>query len=119
MKKNTTWFGLGKATLIYFYNLQIHRQYFLEISFFNFFSHEFYSYFIRRRYDIFMIIFKVQFTNDFGHISYDIHTVISLLQTLNDRTIGDMKRTMFNTLALCVEFLLPHHPRLNINEKIP
>ena len=76
-------------------------------------------YFIRRRYDIFMIIFKIQFTNDFVHISYDIHTVISLLQTLNDRTIGDMKRTMFNTLALCEQFLLPHPPRLNINEKIP
>ena len=119
MKKNTTWFRVGKATLIYFYNLMIHQRYFLEIFFLNFFSHEFYLYFIRRRYDIFMIIFKIQFTNDFVHISYDIHSVISLLQTLNDRTIGDMKRTMFNTLALCGQFLLPHPPRLNINEKIP
>ena len=77
-------------------------------------------YFIRRRYDIFMIIFKIQFTtNDFVHISYGIHMAISLLQTLNNRTIGDMKRTMFNTLALWGQFLLPHPPRLNINEKIP
>ena len=74
-EKNTTWFRVGKATLIYFYSLQIHRRDFLEIIFF---SHEFYLYFIRRRYDIFMIIFKIQFTNNFVHISYDIHSVISV-----------------------------------------
>ena len=119
MKKNTAWFRVGKATLIYFYNLQIYRRYFLEIIFLILFSHEFHLYFIRQRYDIFMIICKILFTNDFVHISYDIHTVVSLLQTLNDRTIGDMKRTMLNTLALCGQFLLPHSRRLHINEKIP
>ena len=40
------------------------------------------------------------------------------MQTLNDRTIGDIKRAMFNTLALCGQFLLPHPPTLNINETI-
>ena len=75
-EKNITWFRVDKATLIYFYSLQIHRRNFLEKK--NFFSHEFYLYFIRRRFDIFMIIFKIQFTNDFVHICYDIHSVISV-----------------------------------------
>ena len=75
-EKNTTWFRIEKVTLIYFYSLQIHRREFLEIIFF--FSHEFYLHFIRRCYDIFMIIFKIQFTNDFVNISYYIHSVISV-----------------------------------------
>ena len=74
-EKNTTWLRVGKATLIYFYSLQIHQHYFLEINFF-FFSHEFYLYFIRRHYESLMIIFKIQLTNDFVHISYDIQLVI-------------------------------------------
>ena len=77
-EKNTTWFRVDKATLIYFYSLQIHRRHFLEIKIFYFFSHEFYIYFIHRRYNIFMIIFKIQITNDFVHISFDIHLVISV-----------------------------------------
>ena len=102
-EKNTTWFRVDKATLIYFYSLQIHRRYFLEIKKIYFFSHEFYLYFIRQHYDIFMIIFKIQFTNDFVHISYDIHSVISVTfeyQTSHDHTICDIKQAMFNTLAL-------------------
>ena len=121
-EKNTTWFRVDKATLIYCYSLQIHRRYFLEIKKFYFFWHEFYLYFIRRHYDIFMIIFKIQFTNDFVHISYDIHSVISVTfeyQTSNDHIIRDIKQAMFNTLALWRNFFLPHPPTLNINEKIP
>ena len=75
-EKNTTWFRVGTATLIYFYSLQIHRRYFLEIKIFYFFSNEFYLYFIRRHYNSSMIIFKIQFTIDFVHISYDIQSVI-------------------------------------------
>ena len=75
-EKNTTWLRVGKATLIYFYSLQIHQHYFLEIKKIFFFLHEFYLYFIRRHYESFMIIFKIQLTNDFVHISYDIQLVI-------------------------------------------
>ena len=106
-EKNTTWFRVDKATLIYFYSLQIHRRYILEIKKFYFFLHEFYLYFICQHYDIFMIIFKIQFTNDFVHISYDIHSVISVTfeyQTSHDHTIGDIKQAMFNTLALWRNF---------------
>ena len=120
-EKNTTWFRVDKATLIYCYSLQIHRRYFLEIKKFYFFSHEFYLYFIRRHYDIFIIIFKIQFTNDFVHISYDIHSVISVTfeyQTSHDHH-GDIKQAMLNTLALWRIFFLPLPPTLNINEKIP
>ena len=76
MKKIPTWLRLGKATLIYFDSLQIHRHYFLEIKIYIFFSHEFYLYFIRRHYESFMIIFKIQLTNHFVHISYDIQLII-------------------------------------------
>ena len=88
-EKNTTWFRVGKATLIYFYSLQIHRRYFLEIKIFYFFSHEFYLYFIRRHYDSFMIIFKIQLTNDLVHISYDIQSVIRV----NFEDIANVKRS--------------------------
>ena len=36
-EKNTTWLRVGKATLIYFYSLQIHQHYFLEIKIYIFF----------------------------------------------------------------------------------
>ena len=88
-EKNTTWFRVGKATLIYFYSLQIHRRYFLEIKILYFFSHEFYLYFIRRHYDSFMIIFKIQLTNDLVHISYDIQSVIRV----NFEYIANVKRS--------------------------
>ena len=88
-EKNTTWFRVGKATLIYFYSLQIHRRYFLEIKIFYFFSHEFYLYFIRRHYDSFMIIFKIQLTNDLVHISHDIQSVIRV----NFEYIANVKRS--------------------------
>ena len=68
-----------------------------------FFLHKFYLNLIRPHYEIFMIIFKIQFTNDFAHISYDNHSVISVTfeyQTSNDHTIGDIKQAMFNTLVL-------------------
>ena len=121
-EKNTTWFRVDKATLIYFCSLQIHRRYFLEIKKCYFFLHEFYLNFIRPHYETFMIIFKIQFTNDFVHISYDNHSVISVTfeyQTSNDHIIGDIKQAMFNTLALWRNFFLPHPPTLNINEKLP
>ena len=40
-EKNITWFRVDKATLIYFYSLQIHRRDFLEKKIKNFFHMDF------------------------------------------------------------------------------